>query len=67
MSSMEAPAAGGAGGAAVAAAASEADARFDNFQLMSPFIDAHLLFPWLAFLEQLGVRAARPRARSPPR
>ena len=64
-----APASGGAAvraaspADAAAAAPVAANAAYDNFALCAPFMDPHLLFPWLTFLEQLGVRArSRPRS-----
>ena len=34
---------------------SGASAQYDNFAKMAPFMDIHLLFPFLGFLETLGI------------
>ena len=49
---------------AASAPASPGEARYDNFSKMCGFMDPHLLFPWLTFLEQLGIYDAAGIARA---
>lgn len=49
---------------AASAAAPAGEAVYDNFSKMCGFMDPHLLFPWLTFLEQLGIYDAAGIARA---
>ena len=40
---------------AAAVAVPKPSCEYDNFSKMAPFMDIHLLFPFLGFLETLGI------------